>query len=105
MKPRARPTYPLAAIQDAVRAGNYVIRRSAVDGAFALGFDADDIAACVLGLTAHDFYKTMAATDAGAAVQGLWQDVYRPIYEGVALYVKVQQMSSGWAVVISFKEL
>ena len=60
--------------------------------------DTDDIEACILGLTAADFYKSMSADKA----PGLYQDVYRPFFQGWELYVKLQITSE--AVVISFKE-
>jgi motility quorum-sensing regulator / GCU-specific mRNA interferase toxin len=56
---------------------------------------------CLLALTAADFYKSMESE----AVPGLWQDVYRPVFEGLALYVKLQIWADGLVVVISFKEL
>jgi hypothetical protein len=37
------------------------------------------------------------------ATPGLWQDVYRPVYNKTALYVKLQIAVDGDAVVISFK--
>lgn len=57
--------------------------------------------ACVLALTASDFYETMESD----AVPGLWQDVYRPTYGLMALYVKLQIERDGDAIVISFKAL
>jgi len=38
-------------------------------------------------------------------VPGLWQDVYRPVFEGLAMYLKLQIAFDGLVVVISFKEL
>ena len=95
------PTYDLSEIQTKVRAGLYWITSSARQGAAAAGLAETDIVACVLSLTAADFYKTMEAE----AAQGLWQDVYRPAYgrPAVDLYVKLQLAQDGDAVVISFK--
>ena len=95
------PTYDLAEIQLKVRAGLYWITHSARSGAAAVGLSEHDVVACVLSLTASDFYKTMVSD----AVPGLWQDVYRPTYEQMALYVKLQIELDGDAVVISFKAL
>ena len=95
------PTYSLAEIQRQVQAGRYVVTRSTVQGAALLGLDEADVLACVAGMTRAEFYKSMPAE----RVPGLWQDVYRPTYQGHALYVKVQQRADTWAVVISFKEL
>lgn len=73
---------------------------SSLAGAVALGFDEGDILACVLGLKPTDFYKTMPAQKGVA----LMQDVYRPRYLGVRMYVKVQVTGDNVAVVISFKQ-
>jgi motility quorum-sensing regulator/GCU-specific mRNA interferase toxin len=56
---------------------------------------------CVLALTPADFYKTMESE----AAPGLWQDVYRPVFSGLAMYLKLQISFDGFVVVISFKEL
>lgn len=48
-----------------------------------------------------DFYKSMTSL----RDRTLWQDVYRPNYGGVPLYVKVQIVGERMAVVISFKAL
>ncbi len=45
------------------------------------------------------FYKTMAAE----RVPGLMQDVYKVLYAGERIYLKLQMSKSGVAVVISFK--
>jgi motility quorum-sensing regulator/GCU-specific mRNA interferase toxin len=83
------------------RAENRRITRSALDGAAALGLTDEDVVACVLGLTSADFYKSMPAL----INRSLWQDVYRPRYAGLPLYVKVQIIDGKIAVVISFKAL
>jgi len=69
------------------------------DGA-GVGLDEAAIVSCVLALNAMDFYKTMEAE----AAPGLWQDVYRPVYDRIALYVKLQ-IDRDEAIVISFKAL
>lgn len=96
-----RPTYDLSEIQTKVRAGLYWITSSARQGAAAAGLAETDVVSCVLSLRAADFYKSMEAE----AAPGLWQDVYRPLYGGTALYVKLQIARSGDTVVISFKAL
>ena len=72
--------------------------QSAFDGAGDLGLDRTDIEACVLNLGPTDFYKTMPAQ----SKIGHMQDVYRPTYEGIDIYLKLQHDSK--AVIISFKE-
>lgn len=71
-------------------------------GAGELGFDEADIFACVVGLTGAEFYKSMEAD----ARPGFWQDVYRPTYGGIELYVKVQLEGAApdeLSVIIQFK--
>lgn len=81
-----RPSYDLAEVQALVGAGKYRITMSSLAGAAAQGFDEEDVVACVLGLEPTDFHKTMPAQK----VPELMQDVYRPRYLGVRMYVKVQ---------------
>lgn len=100
MKGKRAPTYDLSEIQRKVAAGDFRVTFSARDGAALLGFQESDIARCVTALRPTDFYKSMEAEQAS----GLWQDVYRPTFEGIALYVKLQVALRGKAVVISFKE-
>lgn len=70
-----------------------------MDGAFAVGFDDEDICECIREhLDGTHFYKTMAA----AKRPGLMQDVYRVTYRQQPVYLKVQIVGAV-AVVISFK--
>lgn len=92
------PTYSLASIQEKVRANAFFINASALDGAFALGWDRTDIVDCVLQLDDGDFYKSVVAY----CHTNLMQDVYRTRYLGVAIYLKLQLTSQ--AIVVSFKE-
>jgi hypothetical protein len=96
----ASPTYDLAEIQAKVRAGLFWITHAARRGGAGVGLDEAAIVSCVLSLNATDFYKTMEAE----AAPGLWQDVYRPVYDRIALYVKLQ-IDCDEAIVISFKAL
>lgn len=68
-------------------------------GAQALGLTVEDMMAVVQALTAADFYKTMPSNVDVA----IFQDVYRPTYGGVCLYVKLTISSAG-RLLISFKE-
>jgi len=56
-------------------------------------------------LSSADFYKSMESVNA----PGRWQDVYRPVYRGRAIYLKLQivrtDSSSDSLIVISFKRL
>jgi motility quorum-sensing regulator / GCU-specific mRNA interferase toxin len=93
------PTYDLAWIQHKVRAGEYRTTRAAAAGASELGFDEGDIVACICALTWADFFKTMESDRR----PGLWQDVYRPVYDGHQVYLKLQMHHDSQAVVIQFK--
>jgi hypothetical protein len=95
------PTYDLERLQTLVASGLYRITESAFQGAAALELDESDILECVGMLSIGDFYKTMPSLK----INGVMQDVYRPTYMKLALYVKLQELPTGVAVVISFKEL
>ena len=95
-----RPSYDLAEIQVKVAAGFYVVTDASGTGAGALGFDRTDIESCIAALDEPDFYKTMAS---GKRPE-LMLDVYRPVYEGKELYVKLQLNHVRRAVIVSFKE-
>lgn len=59
-----------------------------------------DMLAVVQGLTAMDFDKSMTTF----ANHKVWQDVYKPVWKGVDLYVKFQRDDNGYYFTISFKE-
>jgi len=102
-EPQPGPTYDLSAIKALVGGGRYFVTGKALNCLGALGFDGTDVVQCVMNLSAASFYKTMPAIK----VPGLWQDVYRPDYGGIALYVKLQitqpSATGALAVVVSFK--
>ena len=98
------PSYSLPDICRLIREQRYQITRSATLAADKLGLKDRHILECVLSLHPDDFYKTMPSEKRPE----LWQDVYRPTYDGIWLYVKVQILTSRrtdarTAVVISFK--
>ncbi len=75
---------------------------SAQRGAGDVGLDESGVCACICALTSAEFHKTMPAEKR----PGLWQDVYKPCFEGHHLYVKLQMVrddSGEEVVVISFK--
>ncbi len=95
-------TYALVRVRDLIVARRYRICKSASLGAEELGLEEADILECVLSLDASSFYKSMESEQA----PGLWQDVYRPRFQGFPLYVKVQLAGvhqDEMVVVISFK--
>lgn len=101
MSPPAQPSYDLATVKALIQdPKSYVLAQSALDGAWKLEMDRYDIVECVLQLQPSDFFKTMPAE----RMPSLMQDVYKPTYLGVKMYVKVQITAGAMLVVISFKE-
>jgi hypothetical protein len=98
-----RPTYDLAAIKRLVAAGAFLMTGRAVEDMLDMELDREDVKACISALDERPlnegghFHKTMPST----TVSGTFQDVYRPMYCGQRLYVKLQANRKG-AVVISF---
>ena len=86
------PTHDLMEVQEKVRVGFVHYRTAALEGAFEVELSRPDIDACVLQLSAADFHKTMLATNPKWA--GCWQDVYKPTFVGIALYVKWDPLES-----------
>ena len=96
---RDHPAYSLPDVQAAAREGRYWITRSARVTASAVGLSETDMIDSVLALSPRDFYKSMPSRQR----PGTFQDVYRPTYSGLHLYVKLQMGRRTEAVVISFK--
>lgn len=95
-------TYSLALIKKLMAMRRWVITGSSQRSAAAMGLDEQDIVDCILALHENCFYKTMPAE----LRPGTWQDVYRPRFAGLDLYVKVQVVGTSpddTVVVISFK--
>lgn len=78
---------------------NVRITRSAYDGAAELGLTRADILTVVRNLTQSVFYKSMTAYDDHTT----WQDVYRPCYHGIPLYVKLTLIETENLLIVSFK--
>ncbi len=94
------PAYDLATVKAAFCTVNRLrITLSARQGAVELGFSDQDIVDAIQALKPADFYKTMAPVTPGFAAM---QDVYRPTFRGMALYIKFQQLADGH-LVLSFK--
>lgn len=97
-------TYQLTVVHALLKEGRYRVTATAAATAHVLGLDAIDLVDCIAGLTRADFYKTMPSE----RIEGLWQDVYRPTWCGVALYVKLQivelRAAGSVLVIVSFKK-
>ena len=72
---------------------------SALAGAAAMGFGAEEIVEIVMALTAQDFYKSMTTH----ADHTIWQDVYRPTTKAGEVYLKLTVIDD--VLIVSFKEL
>jgi len=98
---KRRPHYPLRRLQALIQNINtWTITSSAYAEGVKLGWSEEEIVQCVCGLTQRDFYKSMTAYHNPK----LWQDVYRPTFRAVDLYVKLQIFPAEHVMVISFKE-
>lgn len=99
---KRNPTFVLSTVKKLVKnPATRIVTRRALKDTVALGWNEDDIVACVSRLTRQDFYKSMTTY----ANSRIWQDVYYPTYQEVDLYVKVQIGGVDEnVVVISFKK-
>jgi hypothetical protein len=98
---RGEPAYDLRLVQLRVGQGRIssIITRAAIDAASSLHLDVDHIVEAVLALGPEHFYKSMESE----ACPGLWQDVYHLEYRHTWMYVKLQLLPDGRAVVVQFK--
>lgn len=98
------PAIPLAVVQARVVAGRWHIRGEAQHAALALMSPPLSVRLCLLALVHTDFYKAMDAEE--PKWKGAVQDVYKPSYMGLDLYVKFQEwpLRSEQIFVVSFKE-
>jgi motility quorum-sensing regulator/GCU-specific mRNA interferase toxin len=97
---KLRPHYPLheiiqlASIPESV-VFSTVSRRGAADIRMSIA----DIFSVLITLTMRDFYKSMTSyTDHTS-----WQDVYRPVFQGTPLYLKITIIPEYNLLVVSFK--
>jgi hypothetical protein len=101
----AGPTFDLELIKNLVRLGEWTPTKRAAMDASRMDFDPIDIRDCVLDVAPSDFFKT-AESDTRP---GTMQDVYKPIYCGTRIYLKLQvheeeAITRKRTVVISFHE-
>jgi hypothetical protein len=96
------PSFDLSEVKKLIEKGHWRPTNEAAKCARELEFDGQDIVDCIRELVANDFYKTMESI----TLQGTMQDVYRPSYCGVQIYLKLQiqqTLLQRRVVVISFK--
>ncbi len=73
---------------------------SAAAGAEALGLDEQAVVDVIAQLLARDFDKSMPSE----VNPSIWQDVYKPVFEGRELYVRFTLDARGNLLLIGFKE-
>lgn len=95
---KGTPHCKLPWVKTLVEAGKVRTTHSARSGAAALGLSLSDMLAVVMGLQPSHFHKSMTTH----ADHTAWQDVYRPRWAGVDLYVKLTVIDD--VLIVSFKE-
>ncbi len=93
------PHCKLAVVKALVAAGQVRTTKTALAGGAVLGFDQAAILEVVKALTMADFHKSMTTH----ADHRVWQDVYRPMTEVCAVYLKLTVIDD--VLIVSFKEL
>ena len=93
------PHCPLERVRRLLDDGRVRSTFSALAGGAALGLDFVGIWAVVRALSAKDFYTSMTTH----ADHRVWQDVYRPMTEVGAVYLKLTVIED--VLIVSFKEL
>ncbi len=97
---KRKPHYSLSRLQELVRdPATRQITASSRRGATEFNWSEEEIVQCIVGLTRQDFYKSMTTYQNSK----IWQNVYRPTFRRVELYVKLQISPNEEGVVISFK--
>ncbi|MDO8519258.1 MAG: type II toxin-antitoxin system MqsR family toxin [Deltaproteobacteria bacterium] len=91
--------YPLERVKQLIMEGKWRLTETALDNALAdFLFLRGHVYKVILNLETHDFYKSM--TDYNNYTS--WQDVYRPVLNGVLAFIKVSIIGEE-TVVIQFK--
>lgn len=95
------PTYDLDTIKGTFKTVSSLnMTVSAMQGMYDLEFDFQDVVNVIQSLTVFDFYKSMQPKHSEFIA---WQDVYKPVFKGIELYVKFQVDKRG-EIIVSFKE-
>jgi hypothetical protein len=88
-------------VQELAKAGSphVLVTRSATAGARSLYMTVVDVINCVCALTEDDYEQTLESKK----FPGTFQDVYKPRYQGFAIYLKVRMVEDRQTIIISFK--
>ncbi|MFM8453723.1 MAG: type II toxin-antitoxin system MqsR family toxin [Gammaproteobacteria bacterium] len=96
-----KPSYQLEHIKRVFQTVHTLrMTTSAKQTQYALGFSDQTVVDVIQKLTSEHFYKSMPPVSPKFTA---WQDVYRPTYFGVALYIKFQ-INKNKELIVSFKE-
>lgn len=93
------PHCKLSVVKELIEIGKVRVTFTALTGAAALGLEFDGMIGIVKALTPRDFHKSMTTH----ADHRIWQDVYRPMTEVGAVYLKLTVIDD--LLIVSFKEL
>jgi motility quorum-sensing regulator/GCU-specific mRNA interferase toxin len=93
------PHCKLSVVKALVQTGKVRATFSALTGGAALGLDFGRMVGVVEALTPQDFHKSMTTY----ADHHIWQDVYRPMTEVGAVYLKLTVIDD--VLIVSYKEL
>jgi motility quorum-sensing regulator/GCU-specific mRNA interferase toxin len=97
---KRRPHYELRLIKAALcDVPSLQMTATALQCALTLNLTLEDVIECIQTTTRGHFFKSMTAR----ANSSIWQDVYRPCFRGLLLYVKFTSGPQG-LFVVSFKE-
>jgi hypothetical protein len=95
------PSYKLESIKIAFKkVDDLRMTTSAKKTQFALGFSDQDVVDTIQAISDRDFYKSMEPIAPGFTA---WQDVYKPKFLGIDLYVKFQ-INNKNQLIVSFME-
>lgn len=90
------PTYNL----DSFKTSDYTVKKSALLGAAAMGFDLSDMTKAIGSMLPEHFYKSMTSYNN----HRIWQDVYHVPYKNFIIYIKFTLGTVTEFDLLSFKE-
>jgi hypothetical protein len=95
------PRYKLVSIKLAFTSTDKLnMTATAMNDQYLLGFSDQDVVDAIQALTGADFYKSMPPVHEDFTA---WQDVYKPEFRGIKLYIKFQVGNRG-ELIVSFKK-
>lgn len=98
---KLKPTYLLKDVRMLIEQERYLLTRTSGLTSHESGYSQTEVGDVIRGLKPNDFYKSTTEF----YEHTVWQDVYKPIVKGNALYVKFKITKNGKMLVItSFKE-